>query len=78
MSFQEAQNTAETLYAQTVPQGNLKVCIDCIELSRPKEGRSSCYFDAMSIDVKDYGPLAGQYQIGDRYSSSVGEAPGCS
>ncbi len=76
MSFQEAKNTAETLFAQTVPRGSLKVHIDCIELSSPND-RSNCYFDAMSIDVKDYGPLSGQYQIGDRYSVSLGEATSC-
>ena len=77
MPFQEAKNTAEKLYRQAIPNGNLKVYADHVEVSGYSGLKSNCYFDAMSINVKDFGPLAGAKRIGDRYNVDLGEAKEC-
>lgn len=77
MSFNEAINKAETLFPQAIPQGKLKVYADRVEVSSLRQPKSNCYFDAMSIDVTDYGPLAGQYRIGDRYNVNIGAEVQC-
>ena len=77
MPFQEAKNTAEKLYRQAIPNGNLKVYSDRVEVSGYSKSKGNCYFHAMSINVKDYGPLAGARRIGDRYNVDLGEAKEC-
>ena len=77
MSLNEAINKAETLYPQAIPQGKLKVYADRVEVSGRSQRKDNCYFNAMSINVTDYGPLAGQYRIGDRYNVSLGEERLC-
>ena len=77
MSLNEAINKAETLFAKTVPQGKLKVYADLVKVSGLRRTTGDCYFDAMSINVTDYGSLAGQYQIGDRYNVDLGSENTC-
>ena len=78
MSFQEAKNKAESLYAQIQRGGNLKVHTDHLEISGPR-WQGNCYFNAMPIDITDYGPLAGGggYPMGSRYSVSLGSGQVC-
>lgn len=78
MTFQEAKSKAESLFAQLLPGGNLKVHPDHLEISSPYF-RSYCYFKSIPIEIKDYGPLAGagEYPIGSRYVVSLGLGQDC-
>ena len=50
---------------------------DLVEVSGLRRTTGNCYFDAMSINVTDYGSLAGQYRIGDRYNVDIGSENTC-
>jgi Uncharacterized protein containing caspase domain len=78
MSFQEAKDKVESLFAQTCVGGHLEVHMDRIEITSPF--RQNCYFNAMPpIDIKDYGPLAGAggYPLGSRYVVGLGSDQHC-
>ena len=51
---------------------------DHLEISGPR-WQGNCYFNAMPIDITDYGPLAGGggYPMGSRYSVSLGSGQVC-
>jgi hypothetical protein len=77
LSLNEAINKAETLFPRAIPGGKLKVYANRVEVSGPRQHNGNCYFDAMTINVEDYGPLAGQFRIGDRYNVDLGTESQC-
>lgn len=67
MPLMRARSTADALFRQAVPGGSLSFGSGEITVTKDRATRT---FPLLEIDapaVKDAGPLAGQYRMGDRY-----------